>query len=124
MTGINETISDNILTLLREAGKKQTDLAEALDVSIRDVHRMLSGNRTINAAELRKIAEFFHVTMERLMQPSECIGNGDAIQSFMNQVKSDNARRSLKIADRLANMILYYARLRENAEMMDQRWKP
>lgn len=124
MTGMNETISDNILTLLWRGRRKQTDLAEALGVNIQDVHRMLSGNQTINAAELRKIAEFFHVTMEQLMKPPEGVENMDAIQIFMSQVKSDAARRSLEIADKLADMILYYARLRENAEMMNQRWEP
>ncbi len=124
MTGMNETISDNILTLLWRARRKQTDLAEALGVNIQDVHRMLSGNQTINVAELRKIAEFFHVTMEQLMKPPEGVENMDATQIFMSQVKSDAARRSLEIADKLADMILYYARLRENAEMMNQRWEP
>lgn len=123
MVGINATISNNIQMLLRQNGKKQNDLADALGVSKQIVSNMLSGNRMINAVELRKIADFFNVTMEKLMESSEDADSMDAIHVFMGEVKTPAARKSLKIADKLADMILYYARLRENAEQMNQSWE-
>lgn len=123
MVGINATISNNIQMLLRQNGKKQNDLADALGVSKQIVSNMLSGNRMINAVELRKIADFFDVTMEKLMESSEDADSMDAIHVFMGEVKTPAARKSLEIADKLADMILYYARLRENAEQMNQSWE-
>ena len=123
MVGINATISNNIQMLLRQNGKKQNDLADALGVSKQIVSNMLSGNRMINAVELRKIADFFDVTMEKIMESSEDADSMDAIHVFMGEVKTPAARKSLKIADKLADMILYYARLRENAEQMNQSWE-
>ena len=123
MVGINATISNNIQMLLRQNGKKQNDLADALGVSKQIVSNMLSGNRMINAVELRKIADFFNVTMEKLMESSEDADSMDAIHVFMGEVKTPAARKSLEIADKLADMILYYARLRENAEQMNQSWE-
>lgn len=123
MVGINATISNNIQMLLRQNGKKQNDLADALGVSKQIVSNMLSGNRMINAVELRKIADFFDVTMEKLMEASEDADSMDAIHVFMGEVKTPAARKSLEIADKLADMILYYARLRENAEQMNQSWE-
>ena len=123
MTGINATISNNILTLLRKNGKRQNELADALGVSKQIMSNMLSGNRMINAIELRKIADFFDVTMEKLMESTEDADSMDAIHVFMGEVKTPAARKSLEIADKLADMILYYARLRENAEQMNQSWE-
>ena len=123
MVGINATISNNIQMLLRQNGNKQNDLADALGVSKQIVSNMLSGNRMINAVELRKIADFFDVTMEKLMEASEDADSMDAIHVFMGEVKTPAARKSLEIADKLADMILYYARLRENAEQMNQSWE-
>ncbi len=123
MTGINATLSNNILTLLRKNGKRQNELADALGVSKQIMSNMLSGNRMINAIELRKIADFFGVTMEKLMESSEDAYSMDAIHVFMGEVKTPAARKSLEIADKLADMILYYARLRENAEQMNQTWE-
>lgn len=123
MVGINATISNNIQMLLRQNGNKQNDLADALGVSKQIVSNMLSGNRMINAVELRKIADFFNVTMEKLMESSEDADSMDAIHVFMGEVKTPAARKSLEIADKLADMILYYARLRENAEQMNQSWE-
>lgn len=123
MVGINATISNNIQMLLRQNGKKQNDLADALGVSKQIVSNMLSGNRMINAVELRKIADFFDVTMEKIMESSEDADSMDAIHVFMGEVKTPAARKSLEIADKLADMILYYARLRENAEQMNQSWE-
>lgn len=123
MVGINATISNNIQMLLRQNGNKQNDLADALGVSKQIVSNMFSGNRMINAVELRKIADFFDVTMEKLMESSEDANSMDAIHVFMGEVKTPAARKSLEIADKLADMILYYARLRENAEQMNQSWE-
>lgn len=123
MVGINATISNNIQMLLRQNGKRQNDLADALGVSKQIVSNMLSGNRMINAVELRQIADFLGVTMEKLMETSEEAESMDAIHVFMGEVKTPAARKSLEIADKLADMILYYARLRENAEQMNQSWE-
>lgn len=123
MTGIKNSICNNILTLLKQSGKKQNDLAKALGVSKQIMSNMLNGNRMINAIELRKISEFFGVTMEKLMEaPNEAEGM-DAIHVFMGEVKTSDARRSLEIADKLADMVIFYARLRENAEQMNQAWE-
>lgn len=57
------------------------------------------------------------------MESSEDADSMDAIHVFMGEVKTPAAKKSLKIADKLADMILYYARLRENAEQMNQSWE-
>ena len=123
MTGMNATISNNIMSLLRKNGKRQNDLADALGVSKQIMSNMLGGKRTINAVELREIADYFGVTMEKLMESSSATENTDAIHVFMGDAKTPQARKSLEIADKLADMVLYYARLRKNAEQMNQIWE-
>lgn len=123
MGGMNATISNNVLMLLKQNGKKQNELANALGVSKQVMSNMLSGSRMINAVELRQIAGFFHVSMENLMEAPAERKNTNVIHAFMGEVKTSSARKSLEIADEMANLVLFYARVRENAEEMEKAWE-
>ena len=123
MVGMNATISNNVLTLLKQNGKKQNDLAEVLGISKQVMSNMLSGSRMINAIELHQIADYFHVSMESLMKSPVDVNNVNAVHAFMGEVKTTAARKSLEIADEVADMLLFYARMRSNAEEMDQAWE-
>ena len=123
MIGMNATISNNVLKMLKQNGKKQNELAEALGISKQVMSNMLSGTRMINAIELHQIADFFHVPMEKLMESSADVTGANAVHAFMGEVKSDDARESLRIADELADMILFYKRVSANAMEMEQAWE-
>lgn len=71
MVKMNEIISNNIINIMKQSGKKQIDLAGYLGVSKQIVSKMLSGARIINAIELQKIAEFLSVSMESLVKVPE-----------------------------------------------------
>lgn len=121
MKGMSTEISNNVVRLLKKNGKKQNDLADALGVSKQVISNMINGNRMINAVELSQMASFFNVKMEDLVKTSGKSRN--AIRAFMGEVKSPEAKESLEIADKLATMILYYARVRENGEKMNCSWE-
>ena len=123
MVGMNTVISNNILMLLKQNGKKQNELAEALGISKQVMSNMLSGSRMINAIELHQMADFFHVTMESLIKTSSAAKDFNAVHAFMGEVKTPAARRSLEIADEMADMVLFYARVRSNAEELDKAWE-
>ncbi len=123
MVGINTVISNNILMLLKQNGKKQNELAEALGISKQVMSNMLSGSRMINAIELHQMADFFHVTMESLIKTPSVAKDVNAVHAFMGEVKTPAARRSLEIADEMADMVLFYARVRSNAEELDRTWE-
>ena len=120
MIGMNATISNNVFMLLKQNGKKQNDLAEALGISKQVMSNMLSGSRMINAIELHQIADYFRVSMESLLKLPADVKNINAVHAFMGEVKTDSARKSLEIADEIADMILFYARVRTNAEELDR----
>ena len=61
MVNMNEIISNNIINIMKQSGKKQIDLAGYLGVSKQIVSKMLSGARIINAIELQKISEFLKI---------------------------------------------------------------
>lgn len=123
MVGMNTVISNNILMLLKQNGKKQNELAEALGISKQVMSNMLSGSRMINAIELHQMADFFHVTMESLIKTPSVAKDVNAVHAFMGEVKTPAARRSLEIADEMADMVLFYARVRSNAEELDKTWE-
>ena len=123
MVGMNAAISNNVLMLLKQNGRKQNELADALGVSKQVMSNMLSGSRMINAVELRQIAGFFHVSMEKLMEVPAERKNTDVIHAFMGEVKTSSARKSLEVADEMANLVLFYARVRDNAEELEKAWE-
>lgn len=43
---------------------------------------------------------------------------------FINKVKTEEAKEGLKIADEIAELICFYARIRKNAEEMMKPWEP
>lgn len=49
--------------------------------------------------------------------------NTNAVHAFMGEVRSLSARKSQEIADEMADMVLFYARMRSNAEELDKAWE-
>lgn len=123
MINMNEIISNNIINIMRQSGKKQIDLAGYLGVSKQVVSKMLSGARGINAVELQKISEFFSVSMESLVEIPKNIPETNAVKAFMGKVESMEAKEGLKIADEIADLICFYARTRDNAKEMLKPWE-
>ena len=123
MVNMNEIISRNIMNIMKQNEKKQIELAGFLGVSKQVISKMLSGARTINAAELQKIAEFLNVSMESLVKISVVIPETNTVKAFMGRVESQEAKDGLKIADEIADMICFYARTCENTDEMMQPWE-
>lgn len=120
MINMNTIIANNVLSLLRQKDRKQNELAAVLGVSKQTMSKMLSGNRTINAVELMKTAEFFSVKVEELTQvpEQEASVNVNAVHAFMGSLESEGAKQAFEIADELADMIIFHAQVRKNAEKM------
>lgn len=123
MVKASEIISNNIMNIMKQNGKKQIDLADYLGVSKQVISKMLTGGRMINAIELQKISEFLGTSMENLVKRPELFQETNAIKAFMGKVETQEARDGLGIADEIANLICFYARARENAEEMMKPWE-
>lgn len=123
MVNMNEVISRNIMDLIRTTGKKQIELANHLGVSKQVMSKMMSGARVINAVELHQIAEYFSVSMERLVEVPAQMEEINVVRAFMGKVESQEARDALEIADKIADMICFYARAKSNAQEMMQTWE-
>lgn len=114
MVDMNMIIAKNISYALKSAGKKQYELAESMDCSKQVVSNMLSGSRTVNAIELKKIAEFCNVSMESLVALPEKPVETNVVRAFMGQVKTDEARKGIEIADKLIDMYLFHSRVQKS----------
>lgn len=44
------------------------------------------------------------------------------IRNLQEQVKTDAAREALRIADELADLIIFHARVQENLKIMSETW--
>lgn len=123
MIDMNKIIANNIFAILKSSNKKQTDLAEALGVSKQTINKMLNGARTINAGELRDIAQYLGTTMDKLTCIPANTSDTNISRAFMGKVQTDSAREALDIADKLSDMILFHKTVRENGTEMMKPWK-
>lgn len=123
MVDINVVVANNISNLMKRDNKKQIDLANAIGVSKQIMSKMLNGSRLISIAELRKIAEYFNVKTDDLMNAPDVVSSENVIKAFMGKVNSDAAREALRTVDELADMIVYHANIRENAAIMSETWE-
>jgi transcriptional regulator with XRE-family HTH domain len=122
MMDMNMMIASNILAILKQQNRKQTDLAEALQTNKQTVNKMLNGSRMIHAIELKRISDFLGVSMEDLTRIPEEAVDTDMVHAFMGKVDSEQAKTALDIADKLSDMILFHSRVRENGTAMMEAW--
>lgn len=120
MVDVNMVIAGNIQAELGRQHRKQVELAEGIGVSSQTVSKMLNGTRVINAVELGRIAGFLHITMEKLMRMPQNPAKTNAIYIFMGRVRTEEAKKGVKLADELSNMILFHSRVRSNGEEMSK----
>ena len=126
MYNMNQAIGNNISRHLKKIGKSPSDLAGYLGTTRLSVGNMLDGSRTVNAMELREIALFCKVSVADLVKVPKDGGGMDVIQPLIGKVGSDlsdSARKGLETADRIADMICFYAKANESAEDMMQAWE-
>ena len=123
MVDINIVVANNIMDQMKMHNTKQIDLANAIHVSKQIMSKMLNGSRLISVAELHKIADYFHVTMDDLLQNPAEPAEVDVMRAFMGKVGSEEAREALRTADKLADMIIFHANVRENAKVMSEKWE-
>ena len=118
MLDVNMIIANNIQAELKKENKKQVDLAEGIGVSRQTMSKIMNGARAINAIELHKISEYLHVSMDSLMKMPEKPMDTNVIHAFMGRVKTEEARKGIRLADELSDMILFHTRVCENGKKM------
>ena len=123
MIDINIVVANNIMDQMKMHNTKQIDLANAIHVSKQIMSKMLNGSRLISVAELHRIADYFHITMDDLLKNPVEPAEGDVMRAFMGKVGSEEAREALRTADKLADMIIFHANVRENAKVMSEKWE-
>lgn len=110
---MNQVIANNIASWLREQNKCLGDLADWIGVSIRDVQGVLNASRTASAIELGMIADYLGIPIDVLVQlPKEPLCKY-RILSFIGKLDSDS-KNALAVADKLSDLCLYHAKVREN----------
>lgn len=122
MVDMNVVIANNISKSLEKQNRKQVELADYLEVSRQTVNKMLSGVRTINAGELRMIADFLGTSMEELTTVSQNYEETDVFHVFMGKVGTVEAQQALNDIDKVIELILFHDKVRKNGVEMREEW--
>ena len=124
MTNMNEVIAQKIGNCLSQMGKKQTELAESLNLPKQTVSKMLNGTRMISATELSLIAAFCNTTMESLVAVPADFQNMNPLKVFMGEIKTPEGKKGIETADELMNLYLFHSKYRskEFKENCSKEW--
>lgn len=123
MMNINLIIANNIVAKMEEKRKKQIDLANEMNLPKQTISKMLNGSRMINAGELVQIAKVLDVEIVELTALPTTTQGDNTIRAFMGKFESENAKNALEIADELADMIVFHAKVHDNAANMMKAWR-
>lgn len=86
-----ECVGRNILEVLCENNMSQTELAEKIGVSKQVMGKIVKGQKSINALEIKKISEALKVTMERLLEEKADVDD-EPVLMFMGNVKEESKK--------------------------------
>lgn len=86
-----ECVGRNILEVLSEKNITQTELAEKIGVSKQVMGKIVKGQKSINALEIKKIAEALNITMERLLEEKDNLVE-EPVLMFMGKVNDDTKK--------------------------------
>ena len=117
---VNIIISNNILSVMKEKGKKKEDLAAAMRMSKTETTWLLSGRRVINAVELKLIAEFLGVEVKELTKLPSSLSSSLSSPSILSEKEKEReeVKEAVEIAEELAEMVEFHERVKENGEEM------
>ena len=104
---MNEVIAANIGNLLSQEKKKQQDLADAINMPKQTVSKMLNGTRSISAFELKRIANFFKVSMDSLVSEHNEISYSP-VRVFMGRAKSEASKKGIELAEKLMDICSFH----------------
>lgn len=121
MTDMNLVIAKNILTNLQAKNKKQKDLAAYLGVSPQVMSKIMNAERIISAIELKKISDFFDVSLNDLMSNPKSEEGFDVSLAFMGKISSEGGKKAVEIASLVADTIIFYDRIIENGKKMEEK---
>jgi transcriptional regulator with XRE-family HTH domain len=121
MTDMNLVIAKNILTNLQAKNKKQKDLAAYLGVSPQVMSKIMNAERIISAIELKKISDFFDVSLNDLMSNPKSEEGFDVSLAFMGKISSEGGKKAVEIASLVADTIIFYDCIIENGKKMEEK---
>ena len=93
MVDINVVVANNIMEQMKMHNTKQIDLANAIHVSKQIMSKMLNGSRLISIAELHKIADYFHITMDDLLQNSTESAEVDVMRALWGRLAQKRLKK-------------------------------
>jgi len=64
---MNMSLANNIKQLREDKGLRQKEVANALDIGYSNYNKIENGNREISVKELQRLAEFYNITVDQVL---------------------------------------------------------
>lgn len=112
MIDMNMIIANNIGLARKSTERNQYELAASLNYPTQIAKDILSGSRAVNAIELKQITDFCNVSAQGLVALPKTPMETNVVRSFIDRMKTDEARNGIEIADRIIDMYLFYSHVR------------
>ncbi len=119
MTEYDYHLIENIREQMRLQDKKQVDLAAYMNLPRQTIYKIMTRTRMVSAVELKMIADFLEVPMDRLMDSGAGEPQEDPLFVFRQQVSGREALRGLDTAKELMDMYLSQRKISEGEKRQE-----
>lgn len=100
-------LQDNLNKLLRQKGKSQRELADAIEESAQVVNTWFQGKSFPRIAKLKKLADYFDTTIPELLKPMEKdISHARRILEEISPIEYQILKNYRQLSETEQNMIL------------------
>lgn len=113
MTEYDYRLIENIKEQMRLQDKKQVDLAAYMNLPRQTIYKIMTRTRMVSAVELKLIADFLGVPMDRLMDSGAGEPQEDPLLVFRQQVSGREAQQGFDTAEELMDMYLAQRKILE-----------
>lgn len=116
MENFDLMVAQNILNMLTEQKKKQSDLAKFLNVPRQTINKILLGKRNILANEFSQIAKFFSCKIDDLTKTNS-VSNGRVYAQLMGEITKPETKKTFDLIFEISDIIIDQQYLNDNKEI-------
>lgn len=118
MIDMNTLIAENVRKEMNKHSKSNYDLSVATGLSLKEFRERMDGTKAFSARELREVAGLLGTTTQDLSKLPKNYKALDSVSQLHKQCTTENQHKTVDIADKLSDMILFHKKVRENGEKM------
>ena len=120
------SLANNIKKLREDKGLRQKEVANALDIGYSNYNKIENGNREVSVKELQRLAEFYNITLDQVINldgglPKEVVIEDKQAQEqlrLISELDTDDRMIIFKMIDKMLTSKKFKTFFEENVQAL------